>query len=61
MKTIKDIEKEIEFYELVLSCKNIAMPTWSDTISKYHAAKIRLCQMRGESPTVLDYKPEHIV
>lgn len=60
-KTIVEVEKEIEFYELVLSCRNVPKSTWNDTISRYHALNIKLCQMKGESPIVAYHQPEHIV
>ncbi|WP_108822025.1 hypothetical protein [Dysgonomonas sp. Marseille-P4361] len=60
-KTIQEIEQEIAFYELVLSCRNVDKYTWNDTVSKYNAAKIKLSQMKGEQPQVIHYNPEHII
>lgn len=59
--TIKDVEELIEFCEFILSTPSISMNYWNDTISKYHALNIKLCQMKGESPIVAYHQPEHIV
>lgn len=58
--TITDIEKRIDDLEFMLS-QPMQMRTWSELVSRYHALKIKLCNMRGESPIVLHLKPEHIV
>ena len=62
MKTIKEIEKEIEELEIWLSVgSRMPMGQWSRLVRKYHALNIKLCQMKGESPIVAYHQPEHIV
>lgn len=61
-KTIQEIEQDIEELETWLSVGgSMPMSQWSRLIGKYNAAKIKLCQMKGEQPLVIYYKPEHII
>lgn len=59
-ETIAELEQKIEILESFLF-KNISSKTWSLIVSRYHAANIRLCQLKGERPIVIYYKPDHII
>lgn len=59
-KLIKDVEKHIDNLELLLS-EPLPMATWSRLVGNYNALKIKLCQMKGESPTVTYYNPDYII
>lgn len=58
--TVKEVEKRIDDLEALLS-QPLPMATWSLLVGNYNNLKIKLCQMKGESPTIDYSKPEYII